>query len=219
MITTKEHVTIRHVVTAQQSFSYVRLTELKPIRVCLYALLRPLDGNHSKFSVWCDVYDHLKCIRVSLKRFNWLQTPSRQTRFSSPSVNIWFQRGVTWPSSNSWTSLKCSRNRSADDHMASKKNHLRSMVKENDTWQFTNWPFLISKSPTRARPTHLPLWLTAGSRWKCGNCSSHILFMSLLSPWEFSPARDKFTVEKKKKVSSPSELIFPSNILQEKCWW
>lgn len=32
------------------------------------------------------------------------------------------------------------------------KNHLRNMVKENDTWQFTNWPFQISKRPTRAQP-------------------------------------------------------------------
>lgn len=55
------------------------------------------------------------------------------------------------PHQKSWTSLKCSRNRSAEDHMVS-KNHLRNMVKENDTWQFSNWPFLISKSPTRSSP-------------------------------------------------------------------
>ena len=58
-------------------------------------------------------------------------------------------------------------------------------------------------------------WLTAASWWKRGNLS-YIFFMSLLSLWEFSSARDKFTAGKK-KVSSTSELIFPSNILEEKC--
>lgn len=73
------------------------------------------------------------------------------------------------------------------------------MVKENDTWQFTNWPFLISKSPTRTRPTH------GDSDWQSvcvgsvRNRSSYILFMSLLSPWEFPPPQINLLWEKKKR--------------------
>lgn len=95
------------------------------------------------------------------------------------------------------------------------------MVKEKDTWQFANCHFGFQRPPLELAPLIFPsqrFWLTAGSWWKWWNLSSYIFFMSLLSPWEFSSARDKFTVGKK-NVSLPSELIFPSNILEEKCWW
>ena len=72
---------------------------------------------------------------------------------------FWFPRGATWPSSKS---LNITRSAPEADLLkitwcGKKINNLRNMVKENDTWQFTNWPFLISKSPTHTRPTHLPL--------------------------------------------------------------
>lgn len=87
-------------------------------------------------------------------------------------------------------------------HGIGKKNHLRNMVKENDTWQFTNCHFWFQRAPLKLAPLIFPsqrFWLTAGSWWKWGNLSSYIFFMSPLSPWEFSSARDKFTVKKKKR--------------------
>lgn len=92
-----------------------------------------------------------------------------------------------------------------------KKDHLRNMVKENDTWQFANCHFGFQRPPLELAPLIFPsqrFWLTAGSWWKWWNLSSYIFFMSLLSPWEFSSARDKFTVGKKKMYLCHQSLSF-----------
>ena len=124
---------------------------------CLEMLL---DGNHRRFSLWCEGF---WSYQVHQSEFKKVQLTSASFQ-SAPFFSVFKSRFLIsgWCRLTLITYPHITRSPPEIDLLLKitwrrKKNHLRNMVKENDTWQFTNCYFMISKSPSRARPTHVPL--------------------------------------------------------------
>lgn len=110
-------------------------------------------------------------------------------------------------------------------HLGGKNTSVEEWSKENDTWQFANCYFWFQRAPLEPAPLIFPLlrfWLTADrSKDPPSTTTPHpphrqLLFhVSDIALRIFTSSGDKFTAGGREKASLPSELIFPSNILQE----